>query len=144
MHIYREEFDQIDDLETLRSFSCDISYDGQACRLVTEDELDREIDGRISDYLISQYWYSLIEVLGDIERGYDWYVDNGSLDYNPVYDEARFFREEKENLLEFIYENGGFEDEEPEDERLEDKEEEEDEDNFDASCTADMLLSACC
>lgn len=113
MYITREAFEEISSLEELRDV-CQgaVPYDGLASRLVDEDEMNREIDNRISDFLTGEYWYHLASELEGIERGYSWYVDDGMFDYAPVIDEEEFLREEKELLLEFICENGGFDDEE--------------------------------
>lgn len=155
MYITRAEFDAIGSLGELRDVCQGIvPYDGRASRLVDEDEMDREMDTRISDFLVNEYWYRLASELEGIERGYDWYVDDGMFDYHPVTDEEEFLREEKELLFEFICENGGFDDEELETETVVSygygngvtvsyHGGEPEEEILDGSYVADMLLSAC-
>ena len=133
-----EFYNNAQGLESLRDICYEFGYEGDASKLVTEDEMDRNIDGRIADYLMYRYWRSLVDELNDIERGYEWYVDGGELDYRPVRDEEEFLSEERESVFEFICAVGGFLDEEEALCECEDQEE----DELDAAYTADMLLSA--
>jgi hypothetical protein len=55
--------------------------------ICTETDMDYDIDTSIEEYIQGHFWYSLLEFLEDIERGYDWYVKAGFLEFYPAANE---------------------------------------------------------
>lgn len=56
--------------------------------IVFSDDLDREICSEIREQTVHEYWNEIRDALNGIESGYDYYVHDGTLSYEPVDEES--------------------------------------------------------
>lgn len=56
--------------------------------IVFSDDLDREICSEIREQTTHEYWNEIRDALNCIESGYDYYVHDGTLSYEPVDEES--------------------------------------------------------
>lgn len=85
---------------------CDEVYD--------EEGMDNEINYSVSEYAGDYSWYDLRDKLDDIPSGYDAYHASGSFDWEGLTPED--FDDYKNDVLDWMDDNGYWDEEEPEEE----------------------------
>ncbi len=136
---YIDEFDGLKDL--CREHDCDIC-DG----IIDSRQFDEYVDDDISEALPYHNWQEIRDMLNGIPYGYDYYRVDGSFDYSGL--DSYDFESYKQEVLEWMDENGlwDYEADEEEDENdseevevLEPEEPEVEEEDF----TVSDLMSMC-
>lgn len=100
------DFEDLIDL--CNEYGCDIVED-----VVSDSEMNSEIDDDIASFLLYNYWYDLIEILANINRDYRWYIKRDELEYDYLTDDD--FEVYRDDVLEWFIDNGFVEDEKDDD-----------------------------
>lgn len=92
-------------IELCASMECPLCED-----IVSDDNRDSEIEEDIVDLLENNYWHNILDMLNAIPTGSDYYQREETLVYRTVdeYD----FEEYKNSVMEWMDENGIFDEEE--------------------------------
>ncbi len=109
--------------------------------IVDKYTLDEDVEYALSEYHCDYNWREIRDLLNDIPTGYDFYRCNGSFDYVGL--DGEDFESLKEDVYDWAFLNGYFDDEE-EDEEVEDGSSEPEEDPVeDEDFSVSDLMSMC-
>lgn len=116
----REEFNDITTVEELLDTASDVGCDDVEGSIYSSESRDDILNERMSDCVRDYTWREMLGLLNGWEDdgGYDWYVYDDWGDFRPLTDGDDEFESLKEELYEFMDENGDFEDDDEFDEEF--------------------------
>lgn len=114
----RDEFlESVNDWWELKDFCSEIGCE-YCDSIIDDDGLDEEVEYALGEYLRDYNWREIRDMLGDIPTGYNWYRCDGSFDYVGLDDSD--FEDVKDEVYEWAFNNGYFDDDEEEGEEYDD------------------------
>lgn len=97
----REFIDQINSFDSLISF-CYEKDTGMLEDIYNVDELNEQIERDIDQYLQSNYWYNLRDMLNDIDDNGYYFIRNSDLDYTCVDEDFDMYKDDVLRYLDDI------------------------------------------
>ena len=113
-----EFLENVNDYYDLKDFCSDVGCE-YCDDIVDEDTMDEDIEYALDEYRRDYNWKEIRDLLSEIPPGYDWYRCNSSFDYDGLDDSD--FDDSKDEVYDWAFNNGYFDDEEPEEDEYNDE-----------------------